>query len=72
LRLQTEKEYVSREALAVLHVAPGEREQRSHCSNVLNTACDLQLLCLRVDPSFDSLREGQRFKDLMRDVDLTL
>jgi tetratricopeptide (TPR) repeat protein len=70
-RLQTTKEYVSPGELPVLYAALGEREQAFASFERAYEAHDLQLQYLGWDPSFDSLREDPRFKDLMRRVGLT-
>lgn len=70
-RLQTTDEYVSPGELAVLYTALGERDQAFASLEKAYASHDLQLGNLRVDASFDSLREDPRFKDLMRRVGLT-
>jgi tetratricopeptide (TPR) repeat protein len=70
-QLQTTKEYVSPGELPVLYAALGEREQAFASFEKAYAAHDLQLQYLGWDPSFDSLREDPRFKDLMRRVGLT-
>jgi TolB-like protein/Tfp pilus assembly protein PilF len=70
-QLQTSKEYVSPAELVALYAALGEREQAFASLEKAYAAHDLQLGYLGSDPSFDSLREDPRFKDLMRRVGLT-
>ncbi len=70
-RLETGKEYVSPERLAVLHVALGEREQAFALFERAYAAHDHQLIFLGVEPEFDLLRSDPRFTDLMRRVGFT-
>ena len=70
-RLETSKEYVSPGELTVLYAALGEREQAFASLEKAYAAHDLQLQYLGADPSFDSLRDDARYKDLMRRVGLS-
>jgi TolB-like protein/DNA-binding winged helix-turn-helix (wHTH) protein/Flp pilus assembly protein TadD len=70
-RLETGKEYVSPEALAILHVALGEREQAFALLEHAYAVHDKQLIFLGVEPQFDPLRSNPHFQDLMRRVGLT-
>jgi serine/threonine-protein kinase len=70
-KLQTTREYVSPGELAVLYVALGKREEAFALLEKGYAAHDLQLGNLRVEASYDSLREDERFKDLLRRVGLT-
>ncbi len=69
-RLETGKEYVSPEALTILHVALGEREQAFALLEHAYAAHDKQLIFLDVEPEFDPLRSDPRFQDLVRRVGL--
>ena len=69
-RLETGKEYVSPEALAILHVALGQREQAFALLEHAYAAHDKQLIFLGVEPEFDPLRSDPRFQDLVRRVGL--
>ena len=70
-QLQTSREYVSTGELAILYAALGEREQAFTSLERAYSAHDLQLQYLGVDPAFDSLRDDQRFADLLRRIGLT-
>jgi tetratricopeptide (TPR) repeat protein len=69
-RLQTSKAYVSPGELASLYNALGEREQTFASLERAYTAHDLQLVFLKVDPDYDTLRSDLRFQDLLRRVGL--
>ena len=69
-RLQTTREYVSPTELSILYVALGKREEAFASLEKAYAVHDLQLGNIRVDASYDSLREDPRFKDLMRRVGL--
>jgi serine/threonine-protein kinase len=69
-QLETSKEYVSPGELPVLYVALGEREKAFASFEKAYAAHDSQLQFLKVDPSFDPLRDDPRFQDLMRRVGL--
>ena len=69
-QLETSKEYVSPGELPVLLVALGEHEKAFASFEKAYAAHDLQLQYLKVDPSFDPLREDPRFADLLRRVGL--
>ncbi len=67
-QLETSKEYVSPGELPVLYVALGEREKAFASFEKAYAARDLQLQFLKVDPSFDPLRDDPRFQELLRKV----
>ena len=69
-KLETRKEYVSPGELPVLYVALGEHDKAFASFEKAYAARDLQLQFLKVDPSFDPLRDDPRFADLMRRVGL--
>ena len=69
-QLETSKEYVSPGELAVLYTSLGEREKAFASFEKAYAAHDLQLQFLKVDPSFDALRDDPRFQDLLRRVGL--
>jgi serine/threonine-protein kinase len=69
-QLETSKEYVSPGELPVLYVALGEREKAFASFEKAYAARDVQLQFLKVDPSFDPLRDDPRFQDLLRRVGL--
>ncbi|MBA3601598.1 MAG: hypothetical protein H0W45_10270, partial [Acidobacteria bacterium] len=69
-QLEAGKEYVSPGELAILYGALGEREKAFASLEKAYAAHDLQLQFLKVDPTFDSLRDDARFQDLMRRVGL--
>jgi serine/threonine-protein kinase len=67
-QLQTGKEYVSPGELAVLYVALGDKEKAFQLLEKAYVEHDLQLIFLKVDPSFDPLRDDPRYADLIRRV----
>ena len=69
-KLETRKEYVSPGELPVLYVALGEHDKAFASFEKAFAIRDLQLQFLKVDPSFDPLREDPRFQDLLRRVGL--
>ena len=69
--LQTTKEYVSPGELAVLYAALGDKEAAFASLSKAYEDHDLQLQFLKVDPSYDRLRDDPRFADLLRRVGLS-
>ena len=71
-QLQTTKEYVSPGELAVLYGALGDKDAAFASLEKAYSEHDLQLQFLKVDPSYDRLRDDPRYQDLMRRVGLPL
>jgi Flp pilus assembly protein TadD len=69
-QLQTTKEYVSPGELAALFVALGDKEAAFSSLNKAYEEHDLQLQFLKVDQSYDPLREDPRFQELLRKIGL--
>jgi len=69
-RLMRTKEYVSREELAGLYVALGDKESALTSLENAYAEHDLQLQNLKIDWRLDSLRSDPRFQDLLRRVGL--
>jgi serine/threonine-protein kinase len=69
-QLQTTKEYVSPGELAVLYGALGDKDAAFASLEKAYNEHDLQLQFLKVDPSYDRLRDDPRFADLIRRVGL--
>ncbi len=69
-QLETSNEYVSPGELPVLYVALGDHEKACASFEKAYAAHDLQLQFLKVDPSFDPLRDDPRFQDLIKRVGL--
>jgi len=69
-QLQTTKEYVSPGELAVLYAALGDKEAAFATLERAYAEHDLQLQFLKVDPSYDRLRDDPRFQELIRRVGL--
>ena len=69
-QLKSSKEYVSPGELPVLLVALGDYDGAFASFEKAFEAHDLQLMYLKVDPSFDPIRNDPRFIDLMRRVGL--
>ncbi|MCA1637579.1 MAG: protein kinase [Acidobacteria bacterium] len=69
-QMQTTKEYVSPGELAILYGALGDKEAAFASLEKAYAEHDLQLQFLKVDPSFDPLRDDPRFQDLMRRIGL--
>jgi TolB-like protein/Tfp pilus assembly protein PilF len=67
-RLQNTKEYVSQGELAALYTALGDKDAAFASLESAYQDHDLQLQFLKVDPSFDALRDDPRFADLLRRV----
>jgi tetratricopeptide (TPR) repeat protein len=67
-RLQNTKEYVSQGELAALYTALGDKDAAFASLENAYQDHDLQLQFLKVDPSFDALRDDPRFADLLRRV----
>ena len=63
-------EYVSPGELAVLYVGLGDKEAALESLEKAYAAHDLQLQYLKVDASYDPLRDDPRFQDLVRRVGL--
>jgi TolB-like protein/Tfp pilus assembly protein PilF len=68
--LQNTKEYVSPGELAVLYGALGDKEGAFASLNKAYADHDLQLQFLKVDPSYDRLRDDPRFQELLQKVGL--
>lgn len=64
-QLELTTEYVSPAELAILYAALGERERAFASLERAFVAHDLQLQYLGAEPTYDTLREDARFKDLM-------
>ena len=71
-QLQTTKEYVSPAELAALYTALGDSDAAFASLEKAYSEHDLQLQFLKVDPSYDRLRDDPRYQDLMRRVGLPL
>jgi serine/threonine-protein kinase len=69
-QLQTGKEYVSPVDLAILYAALGDKEAAYQSLAKAYAERSFELISLKVDPSFDPLRNDRRFLDLMRQVGL--
>lgn len=69
-QLQTTKDYVSPGELAALYAALGDKEGAFASLYKAYEDHDLQLQFLKVDPSFDPLRDDPRYPELMRNVGL--
>jgi TolB-like protein/Tfp pilus assembly protein PilF len=69
-QLQTTKEYVSPGELAALYAALGDKEAAFASLNKAYDEHDLQLQFLKVDPSYDPLRDDPRYRELMKKVGL--
>jgi tetratricopeptide (TPR) repeat protein len=69
-QLQTSKEYVSPGELASLYAALGDKEAAFASLNKAYEEHDLQLQFLKVDPSYDPLRDDPRFQELLNKVGL--
>jgi tetratricopeptide (TPR) repeat protein len=70
LKKQAQEGYVPPDALAVIHLGLGEREQAFEW---LRKACDKRTivsLAIRVDPIYEPLRSDSQFRDLLRRVGL--
>lgn len=65
-KLKTSKEYVSPGELAVLYVAPGDKEVAFQSLEKAYSEHDSQLMYIKVVAEFDSLRDDPRFQDLLR------
>lgn len=70
--LKTTKEYVSPGELAVLYAGLGDKEGALASLEKAYADHDLQMLFLKEDPHYDSLRSEPRFEELMRKVGLPL
>ncbi|HEX2640052.1 MAG TPA: tetratricopeptide repeat protein [Pyrinomonadaceae bacterium] len=69
-QLQTTKDYVSSGELPALYAALGDKEAAFASLEKAYQEHDLQLQFLKVDPSFDPLRDDPRYPELMRRVGL--
>lgn len=69
-RLQTTNEYVSPGEIAALYAALGDKEAAFASLKKAYDEHDLQLQFLKVDPSYDPLREDPRFQELLKKVGL--
>jgi len=69
-QLQTTREYVSPGELAVLYGALGDKEGAFASLNKAYEEHDLQLQFLKVDPSYDRLRDDPRFQEMLQKVGL--
>jgi TolB-like protein/Flp pilus assembly protein TadD len=69
-QLQTTKDYVSPGELPALYAALGDKEAAFASLEKAYQEHDLQLQFLKVDPSFDPLRDDPRYPELMRRVGL--
>lgn len=69
--LQTTDDYVSPGELAALHAALGDKESAFASLEKAYADHDLQLQFLKVDPSFDPLRNDPRYSELMKKVGLS-
>lgn len=70
LKQQSKDRYVSGVHKAVIHVALGEKNRTFAClEEALNNRCEM-MTWLKVDPSFDSIRQDLRFIKLLRRVGL--
>lgn len=70
-QLQTTKDYVSPGELAALYAALGDKEAAFASLDRAFAEHDLQLQFLKVDPSFDPLRDDPRYQELLRKVGLS-
>jgi TolB-like protein/tetratricopeptide (TPR) repeat protein len=68
--LQTTKEYVSPGELAILYGALGDKDAAFTSLNKAYEEHDLQLQFLKVDPSYDRLRDDPRYQELLKKVGL--
>lgn len=68
--LKVTKEYVSPGELAVLYAGLGDKEGALASLDKAYAEHDLQMIFLKVDPHYDSLRSEPRFQELMRKVGL--
>ncbi len=69
--LQTEKEFVSPVAMAVLYAGAGDKEQAFAELERSFEARDPQLQYLNVEPHFDTLRDDRRFQELVKRIGLS-
>ena len=69
-QLQTTKEYVSPGEIAILYAALGDKEGAFASLNKAYQEHDLQLQFLKVDPSYDRLRDDPRFGELLKKIGL--
>ena len=70
-KLKTTKEYVSPAELAVLYAGLGDKEGALASLERAYAAHDPQMIFLKVDPHYDSLRSDPRFQNIMRLLRLT-
>jgi serine/threonine-protein kinase len=70
LQVQAEKRYVSPSDLASLHFALEDREQGFQWLTKAFRDRSFELLCIRVDPRFDGVRDDPRFGPLVEQLGL--
>jgi hypothetical protein len=70
-KLQTTKDYVSPGELAALYAALGDKDAAFASLDKAYAEHDLQLQFLKVDPSFDPIRDDPRYQELLRKVGLS-
>ena len=66
-----EKALVSRHNIALIHAGLGEKEQAFAWLEKALAEKDVELILLKVNPLFDSLRDDPRFQNLLRRMNLT-
>lgn len=65
-KLKMAKEYVSPAELAILYAGLGDKDEAFAALERAYAAHDFQLLYLKVESHYDSLRSDPRFQDLLR------
>ncbi len=70
LKRQSKRSYISPTLIAIVYAGLGEKEQAIEWLDKAYNGQDSNLVYLKVDPMFDSLRSDPRFADLLRRVGL--
>lgn len=70
LKQQSKRSYISPTLIAVVYAGLGEKEQAFEWLDKAYNGQDSNLVYLKVDPMFDSLRSDPRYADLLRRVGL--
>jgi tetratricopeptide (TPR) repeat protein len=70
LKQRSKQNYISPTLIAVVYAGLGEKEQAFEWLDKAYNGQDSNLVYLKVDPMFDSLRSDPRFADLLRRVGL--